>query len=477
LTTLNLQVASGTDNANEVVSTGEIWLNPAANVTFGYVNLAMQAGLRFAGVSGLAGAMINSATLSFRAGGTLGGSFIGDWYAQQAAAPATFTSTAYDVSGRTRTTATCEGDGSDFGDWTAGTWYTFTGDGVNTIAGIIQELANAYNPTAIALLHIYTSGSTGRRARTYNYYPSYAPKLDIDYTAATGAQTLTPDPVSATWTVPSATVSPGAATIDAGVAVATWDVMDVTLLSPKTLTPDPVVATWDVPAVTLLSPKTLTPDPVVMTWTVPAHMIQTTSANQTMKPDPVVATWDVPAATIVPGAVSLTPAPVVATWSVVAPTVTGLVTLTPSPVVATWAVVTPTVVPGAATITALPVVATWAVPEPTMIGAAVGVAWATWLNTTRLINPNAYTSTVKFRLEVIVKTSASAVPVYARLYNMTDGVPVSGSQISSTATTSTRVRSDQFTLISGAKEYAIQYGGERGGVFVCYGGDLIVEAS
>jgi hypothetical protein len=76
-----------------------------------------------------------------------------------------------------------------------------------------------------------------------------------------------------------------------------------------------------------------------------------------------------------------------------------------------------------------------------------------------------------------VRTSAEAVPVHARLYNLTDGVPVAGSDITSTVITQTRVRSDQFTLVSGAKEYAIQFGGERGGKFICNGGNLIVEAS
>jgi hypothetical protein len=329
------------------------------------------------------------------------------------------------------------------------------------IAAVIQEIVNRpgwVSGNAIVIFwDDYDDRSTNatdcdRLAYSYDSSPTYCAKLHLE-------------------------VESGGVTIDAGVAVATWDVMDVTLLSPKTLTPDPVSVEWSVPAVTLLSPKTLTPDPVIATWTIPAHMIEVVGANQTLKPDPVVATWDVPAPTLVPGTVSLTPDPVVATWSVPAPVVTGQVTVTPSPVSVTWTVPEPTVVAGAVTILASPVAVVWAVPSPVIIGAGVGTAYTYFGAISRLLNPNAYASGVTFYLEVIIKTSAVTVPVYAQVYNVTDGVVIAGSEITSTSTTPTRLRSGQFTLASGAKQYRVQFGGQPGGVYTCYGADLIVEAS
>jgi hypothetical protein len=181
-----LQIAASADDAQEQVSNGAVVL-AGQYVTFAVATNAYDVGLRFAGVSGLAGVTIDAATLKIYPYSSRTDSFIGDWYAEDAEAPDTFTTDVHNITGRTRTTATCEGDGSDFGTWSGGIWVNFTGDGVNTIADIIQELATSYDPTAIVLVWIYTSGSGSRQARTWDYSNhTFAPKLDIDYTAATG---------------------------------------------------------------------------------------------------------------------------------------------------------------------------------------------------------------------------------------------------------------------------------------------------
>ena len=188
MTTLNLQVGASTDDASQR-SGDRVMDLTNIKLYYGNFGVSYHIGIRFTGVSGLSGSTIDTATLTWRASDTDSGSFIGDWYAHDAEAPGTFTSTAdniADVAQRPRTTATCEGDSTDFGNWTSNGDPTFTGDGTNTIADIIQELADSYDPSTIALLHIYASGTGERVARSWNHDSALAPKLDIDYTAAGG---------------------------------------------------------------------------------------------------------------------------------------------------------------------------------------------------------------------------------------------------------------------------------------------------
>ena len=188
MTVLNLQVGASADDAQETVSDGTISLATSIQ-TIGNFGSAKQDGFRFTGVSGLSGAAIDDATLTFRADAVDFGAFVGDWFAHDAAAPGEFTTTTSNISDtgqRPRTAATCEGDGSDFGNWSGNTDHTFTGDGTNTIADIIQELANDYDPSTIVLLWIYTSGTGERQLRSYDKDTGTAPKLDITFTAAGG---------------------------------------------------------------------------------------------------------------------------------------------------------------------------------------------------------------------------------------------------------------------------------------------------
>lgn len=196
MTVLNLQVGASEDDGPEQVNDGVMFLT-GNSIAFGNLSVPRHVGIRFTGVSGLSGATVTTGTLTFRADTADTGSFIGDWFAQDAAAPGTFTTANSDISDRTRTTATCEGDGSDFGDWSSGD-YTFTGDGSNTIADIIQELADSYDPSTIVLIHIFTSGNGERVFKSYDEDSGTAPKLDIDYTAAAaggdGTDMPWPDP-------------------------------------------------------------------------------------------------------------------------------------------------------------------------------------------------------------------------------------------------------------------------------------------
>lgn len=354
------------------------------SILFGSLGAPRDVGIRFTGVSGLSGSAIAAATLTFRASATDTGSFVGDWYAHDATAPGEFTSTTSNISDtaqRPRTTATCEGDGSDFGDWTVDSDETFIGDGTNTIADIIQELANSYDPSTIALLHIYTSGDGERSARSYDGDAGTATKLVITHTAGGGStQTATPDPV----------------------------VIPIAI-------PDPKLA--------------LTPDPVVIPIAIPLPAI---TGGTTIFPEPVVIPIAIPAPALSAGAVTLTPDPV-----------------------------------------DIPVVIT----TPVISGAGAAEEFTQWGLIQRFTNPAQYALGTLYFIEVGMFTSSASVPVKARLFNVSDGVVVAGSEAQTTETGYDVVRSGTFSLPSGLKKYRLEYGGQQGGVFSFHGGDVLPESA
>lgn len=383
MVTLNLQVGASTDDAQEIVVGGIIVTMTALELVFGRWLNARHIGYRFTGVSGLSGSAISAATLTFRAAISDAGSFVGDWYAHDAVAPGTFTTTTSNISDtaqRPRTTATCEGDGGDFGSWTSGQDETFTGDGINAIADIIQELANSYDPSTIALLHIYTSGTGERLAVSYDASSSQAAKLDITYTSGGGSpQTATPSPV----TIPI-------------------------------LVPDPELGIY--------------PDPVTVPIVIPVPSV---SGGAVKFPEPVTIPIVIPSPTLSAGAVTLAPDPVT-----------------------------------------VPVV----IPIPAVTGTGVSEQFDSWGVITRLLDASQYALGTVFFLETGILTSAAETPVKARLFNVTDGVAVPGSEVTSTSTTYEVVRSSTFDLLAlygaGQKEYRLEFGGNTGGIFECHGGDI-----
>ena len=382
MTTLNLQCDESADDGYEVVSSGNVNITSNA-VLVGNFSIPEHWAVRFPSVSGLSGSAITSAILTFRAARTDSGSFVADWFADDRAAPTVLVagSGSFDISTRTRTTATCEADGTDFGDWTINEDQTFTGDGTNTIADIIQELADSFDPSVIMLIGIYSSGTGERVIKAYDASPSTAPKLDLIFSAGGG--------------------------------------------STQTATPSPVVIPIVVPA---LSPV-MYPAPVVMPIAIPL------------------------------------------------PAVTGGTTIFPEPVVIPIATAAPTITAGAATLTPSPVAIPVAIPAPVISSAGANEVFVSWGLIERFIDPAEFAPSTTFFLEMGMFTSSAAVPVKARLFNITDGLVVSGSEATTTATSYTVVRSSSFSLSSGLKKYRIEYGGQQGGIFFCHGGDVKPEGS
>jgi len=464
MTTLNLQCGASAHDAEENVSTGGIGPLAGYTLRIGYLISARHVGLYFPSVSGLSGATINSATLTFRAYTSQSGSFIGDWYAHDAAAPGVFTTAAYNISSRTRTTATCEGDGSDFGNWTDAQDQTFTGDGTNTIASIIQELADSYDPSAIVLVWIYTSGTGARAAHSYDYPGGSAPKLDIDYTAGGGAITLTPDPATTAIVAPSPTLVFGAKTLTPDVTITQMVAPSVTVSLSKTLTPDPASIGITAPDVGVALSITLTPDPAIVTMATPSVSVFV-GGDTILTPTPAITSLIAPEVTLAFGAKTLTPDPAILTLMAPSATVALALTLTPDAAITALIAPSVTILAGAKTLTPTPAILVLSAPIVVVVGGGA-VSYTTY-KTARTYDPAWFPTGSLFRIVVLLSTTSVSASVVARLYNVTDGAIVAGSEVSSTNTELAELISSSFSLPSGEKSYRIEFGGDPGGSFEC----------
>lgn len=492
MTVLPLQVGASSDDAVENDSSPVGAMDLTDNdLRFGnYVN-RLDVGLRFTGVSGLQGATINPGTqLTFRAHRSANNSFVGDWYAEDAAAPGTFTTAAFDISNRTKTTATCGGDApAHFGNWTFGQDHTFVGDGVNTIADIIQELATDHDPSAIVLLHIYTSGFGERRAVAYDGSSSTAPKLDIDYTADTGDQTATPDPVAVPVSIPAPTLVAGGVSLSPDPVALLVDIpLPSVVAGGIAATPDPVAVPVAIPAPTLvIGGVTATPDAVAVPIVIPDPQVV---GAPIAYPDPVVVQLSIPTPTVVIGGITATPDPV--TVPLVIPTPQLDWQANPSPVTVPLVVPTPSMAAGGVALTPDPVTIPIVLPLVTVPSSAEQfVPWGiwdqdtqTWLGIEMFGDPDDFVPGSVFRLTVGMYTSSALVPVKAYLYNVTDGVKVAGSDITGTSTVFEILRSGTFNLptggapnVAGLKKYRLEFGGQTGGIFHFHGGKIDAESS
>lgn len=119
--------------------------------------------------------------------------------------------------------------------------------------------------------------------------------------------------------------------------------------------------------------------------------------------------------------------------------------------------------------------------QPAASGALTPVllspTYTTWAGLIREIDPADWDGTVTAYLEVHAKTSNASFAVFARLYNVTDAVEVSGSEITSTSTSEVRIRSGALTLAAGLKEYRVEFGGFTGATFTLYDAVLILEVA
>ncbi len=103
------------------------------------------------------------------------------------------------------------------------------------------------------------------------------------------------------------------------------------------------------------------------------------------------------------------------------------------------------------------------------------IAWGEAIQ--RNLDPTDYGTTVTAYLEVHAKTSSAGSPFQGFLKNVTTSSTVGGSDVSTAATSKTRVRSGGFTLASGANTYEVDFGGTAGVTYTCFDAVLILVAS
>lgn len=179
MTTLDLQIASGANDADErddntSFSSSRTSIICDSNTT---ISSRINGGMRFQNLTIPPGSTINVAYCSIRATNTSSDDPNVDIFAEAADNPADFSTTA-DVTGRTRSTANVQ--------WTA----TGIGTGeVNSpsIVTVIQEIINRGGWASGNALVVFFDGRSDANATfrmtSYDGTPANSPKLHIEYTA------------------------------------------------------------------------------------------------------------------------------------------------------------------------------------------------------------------------------------------------------------------------------------------------------
>lgn len=179
-TALEIQVTDGNDDAEQLTSDGTMYLN-STDLELAD-NLAATAqptdivGIRFANVTIPHGESIQSAYIQFQVDELDSGaaSLTIQGEATNDAAP--FTSSAFDISSRSRTTASAL--------WTPPEWTTIGERGVDQrtvdIAPVIQEIVDQFAWSSGNALVIIISGSGVRTAEAYEGDPAGAPTLHVE---------------------------------------------------------------------------------------------------------------------------------------------------------------------------------------------------------------------------------------------------------------------------------------------------------
>ncbi len=172
-TSVTLQVSSGSDNADQSTSGGTVWVDD------NYALMANYTGFRFQNVNIPAGATIQSATLELTSYGTGTTSFSVNVYAEDQDNPTAFSSSFYNVSNRTRTSA--------YTAWNTGTTSFVNGVSFSSpdIASVIQEVISRPGWASGNSLVILTTPNSGNKGIwKHRGNASYAAKLNITYSTA-----------------------------------------------------------------------------------------------------------------------------------------------------------------------------------------------------------------------------------------------------------------------------------------------------
>ena len=185
MTALNLQVGQGSDDCLRRLVTSDFGLSysdhQAGDWNSSFYDYS--GGTRFTSVTIPQGATIDAATMQFRAR-SLNGSIPTTYIEGEDADDAATFIDAADYDGRARTSAVSWTPG----EWVAGTWYT-TPELKTIIQAIIDRKSWSPGNALVTFWRDAPSWGGSQRCLTasaYEHNTTWAPKLDIDYTASEG---------------------------------------------------------------------------------------------------------------------------------------------------------------------------------------------------------------------------------------------------------------------------------------------------
>ena len=304
MTTLNLQVATGGDDGHiDNVALSPNLTDNILNVGNVNGNTTSVAAVRFTSVTVPNAATITSATLTvtgystYSTGSTI--SVIAACQNADNAAALAATTGNFNTTNRPRTTA--NSGGVNLASVTAGATYTFN------LTSSVQEVVNragwaSGNAIVVLLDNNGSSASEWQELEAYNHSPSAAAKLDIVYSTGGGAQTVTPNAIASTASVPNPTVVRGAVLVAPNAISSGAQVFSPTIVAGNAIVPNAIASTAvvynptvapggvaivpnaitsgaSVPNPTVQASVTVTPNAIASTGTVYSPAIGTGTSN------------------------------------------------------------------------------------------------------------------------------------------------------------------------------------------------------
>jgi hypothetical protein len=252
--------------------------------------------------------------------------------------------------------------------------------------------------------------------------------------------TLFPDPVVVPISLPSASLSFGAKTLTPDPVVVPVSLPAPTLsFGTKTLTPDALTVPVVLPNPTVaFGTKTLNVSPVEVPVVLPNVTVQVGGAPTILNPDPVLVPISVPSVTISLGALTLTPDPVEVPIVLPDPTVSLVKTLTPD------ALAVPIVIPsaqvslGPLTLTPDALAVPILLPDVT-VDVVSGVNYIFSGSDIIEIDTTKFRSGALFIYAAVLAAGAVGQAGRSRLYNITVGQAVTGSEVTYSSATSSDI--------------------------------------
>lgn len=171
---LDVRVSTGNDDAEEVVSTGNMSLG-SSDLEMSMDSSVQLCGVRFQNVTIPVGAVITNAKITFRADGSESDATSLIIVGEDTDNAGIFTTANSNISGRTPTSASVSWN--NIASWTDGVLYD-TPD----LTSIVQEIVSRGGWASGNAMVFVISGSGQRRADTYNETTTNAPLLHVEYT-------------------------------------------------------------------------------------------------------------------------------------------------------------------------------------------------------------------------------------------------------------------------------------------------------